>query len=126
MTTVLLADDDQGVRTMLSIVLGTAGFEVAAHCDGESALQDALHRVPDVAVLDVSMPGMSGLDVCRRLRAHPQTAQVPIVLLTALGEWLDVSSGFDAGADEYVVKPFSPKDLLHRIEQLLDPALPHM
>jgi two-component system phosphate regulon response regulator PhoB len=71
------------------------------------------------------MPGMSGLDVSRELRAHPQTAHVPIVLLTTLGQWLDVSSGFDAGADDHVVKPFSPKDL-HRIERLLDPAVPHM
>ncbi|MER7273207.1 response regulator [Dactylosporangium sp. NPDC000244] len=122
MATVLLVDDDHGVRTMLQVVLDTAGFEVAAHDNGSAAVRDALERVPDVAVLDVSMPGMSGLDVCRELRADPRTAQLPIVLLTALGQWLDVASGFEAGADDYVVKPFSPRDLLQRIEQLLGQA----
>ncbi|GAA2371877.1 response regulator [Dactylosporangium salmoneum] len=122
MPTVLLVDDDRDVRSMLETVLDGAGFDVAAHDNGRAAVRDALRRVPDLAVLDVSMPGMSGLDVCRELRAHPETAQLPIVLLTALGQWLDVASGFAAGADDYVVKPFSPRDLLQRIEQLLGPA----
>ncbi len=124
MTTVLVADDDRIVLDMVTFILDAAGFEVTAYTDPQRALQAALATPPDCAVLDVSMPQMSGLEVCRALRADARTAGTPVILLTARGQWLDVSSGFDAGADDYVVKPFGPQDLLTRVTALLDPADP--
>ena len=122
MTVVLVADDDADIRDLVAFKLEQAGFEVVAVEDGHSALEQARDRHPTLAVLDVSMPGLSGIDVCRMLRADPATAGMLIIMLTARVQEQDVEGGFSAGADDYVTKPFSPRELVSRIQALLSRA----
>ena len=119
MTVVLVADDDADIRDLVAFKLEQAGFEVIAVEDGQTALEQARSRQPTLAVLDVSMPGLSGIDVCRMLRADPGTAGMLIIMLTARVQEQDVEGGFSAGADDYVTKPFSPRELVSRIQALL-------
>jgi two-component system phosphate regulon response regulator PhoB len=119
MSVVLVAEDDPDVRALIVLKLDHSGHQVIAVEDGRAALTAATARLPDLVVLDVTLPGMSGLEVCRRLRAEPATARLPIVLVTARAHESDVDAGFLAGADDYVIKPFSPSDLITRLEALL-------
>jgi DNA-binding response OmpR family regulator len=121
-TVVLVADDDADIRDLVAFKLDQAGFEVIAVEDGKAALDQARGRQPTLAVLDVSMPGLSGIDVCRMLRSDPATAGMLIILLTARVQEQDVEGGFSAGADDYVTKPFSPRELVSRIQSLLSRA----
>lgn len=116
---VLVADDDRDIRELVEFKLAAAGFAVEAVEDGATALTRALDEPPALAVLDVMMPGLSGLDVAREMRADPRTARVPIILLTARAQEADVEAGFVAGVDDYVVKPFSPRELLSRVQAVL-------
>ena len=118
-TVVLVADDDADIRDLVAFKLEQAGLEVIAVEDGQAALEQARARQPTLAVLDVSMPGLSGIDVCRMLRADPVTAGMLIIMLTARVQEQDVEGGFSAGADDYVTKPFSPRELVSRIQALL-------
>ncbi|GIE89801.1 response regulator transcription factor [Actinoplanes regularis] len=122
MTSVLVVDDDPTVLEIVETVLRSGGLEVEARRNGQDALRAAHEHVPDIAVLDVIMPDMTGLEVCRALREDAVTADIPILMLTGRGQWLDVASGFDAGADDYLVKPFTAQDLLTRIEALTGPG----
>jgi DNA-binding response OmpR family regulator len=121
-TVVLVADDDADIRDLVAFKLEQAGFEVTAVEDGHTALEQARSRHPTLAVLDVSMPGLSGIDVCRMLRADPATAGMLIIMLTARVQEQDIEGGFSAGADDYVTKPFSPRELVSRIQALLSRA----
>jgi len=121
-TVVLVADDDADIRDLVAFKLEQAGFEVIAVEDGQTALDQARGRQPTLAVLDVSMPGLSGIDVCRMLRSDPATAGMLIIMLTARVQEQDVEGGFSAGADDYVTKPFSPRELVSRIQALLSRA----
>ncbi len=122
MTVVLVADDDADIRDLVAFKLEQAGLEVVAVEDGQAALEQARARQPTLAVLDVSMPGLSGIDVCRMLRAEPSTAGMLIIMLTARVQEQDVEGGFSAGADDYVTKPFSPRELVSRIQAMLSRA----
>ena len=113
---VLVVDDDPTISDVVRRYLERAGFVVDTASDGPSALALADERPPDLVVLDLMLPGMSGLDVCRRLR---RTSDVPIVMLTALGEEADRVVGFETGADDYVTKPFSPRELALRVQSVL-------
>src|SRR6185295_4196423 len=115
MPLILVADDDADIRDLVTFKLTQAGHEVHAFDNGEDALADALGDVPDVAVLDVMMPKLSGIDVCSALRADERTARVAVLLLTARAQESDMARGFAAGADDYIVKPFSPRELLMRV-----------
>jgi two-component system phosphate regulon response regulator PhoB len=119
MATVLLAEDDADIRLLVTFKLKKAGHQVRAFGDGPSALAGARENPPDLAVLDIMMPGMSGLEVCRELRKDPATAKIPVILLTALAQEADVTAGFAAGADDYIVKPFSPRDFTMRVQAVL-------
>jgi len=119
MTAILIADDDPDIRDLVAFKLEQAGFDVVAVEDGLSALSATRSDPPDLVVLDVMMPGMSGIDVCRELRASEATATLPIILLTARAQEGDVEVGFGAGADDYIVKPFSPRELVSRVEAVL-------
>ncbi|PXY17902.1 DNA-binding response regulator [Prauserella coralliicola] len=113
---VLVVDDDENVRDVVRRYLEVAGFRVELAGDGERALElFAWHR-PDLVVLDVMMPGISGLEVCRRLR---ESSEVPVVMLTALGEEENRIAGLQLGADDYVTKPFSPRELALRVASVL-------
>jgi DNA-binding response OmpR family regulator len=120
MTAVVVAEDDTDVRELVAFKLEQAGFDVIAVEDGPSALSAAERHRPDLVVLDVAMPGMSGLDVCRMLRANPATIDTPIMMLTARAQERDVESGFQAGADDYLVKPFSLRELVSRATALVE------
>jgi two-component system response regulator MprA len=113
---VLVVDDDAPVRRMLERTLGAEGNEVRAVADGPQALVEVERRVPDLVILDVAMPGMDGLSVCRRLRAKGIVA--PILLLTARDAIADRVAGLDAGADDYLVKPFAAPELAARVRAL--------
>ncbi len=119
MVTVLLAEDDADIRDLVTFKLRQVGYEVRAFEDGLAALVSARDDPPDLAVLDIMMPGMSGLDVCRELSADPATSEVPIILLTARALDADVEGGFAVGADDYIVKPFSPRELASRVQAVL-------
>lgn len=119
MVTVLLAEDDADIRDLVTFKLREAGYEVRVFEDGLSALASARGSQPDLALLDIMMPGMSGLDVCRELRADPATCEVPIILLTARGQESDIETGFAVGADDYIAKPFSPRELASRVHAVL-------
>ncbi len=116
---VLVADDDEDIVALVRLRLERAGLAVVVARDGESALAAARERRPRVAVLDVSMPGLDGLEVVRRLRADEATRGTGLILLTANAQEADVQRGFDAGADVYLKKPFSPAELAARVEGLL-------
>jgi DNA-binding response OmpR family regulator len=117
---VLLAEDDEDVRMLAEIVLRREGYEVTAVRDGQAALDAAAERTPAVAVLDVSMPRMDGLETARRLREREETRAVPIMLLTARVTEADRERGRDAGVDAQLDKPFSPAVLAERVRALLE------
>lgn len=119
---VLLVDDQADVLKMLGMFFRGAGFEVDTAVDGPTAFNLISNNKPDVIILDVMMPGMSGIDVCSKLRSQPHTARIPIIMLSAKGELDDKMSGFEAGADDYVTKPVARQELLARANALLNRA----
>ena len=116
---VLVADDDPDILSLVAFRLERAGYDVVTAADGEEALRLALDRTPDLAVLDVMMPKMTGYDVTREIRQNDAVRQMPIILLTARVQEADVARGFDAGADDYIKKPFSPQELRARVQAVL-------
>jgi DNA-binding response OmpR family regulator len=116
---VLVADDDEDIRSLVTFRLGRSGYRVIAAGDGEEALSLALEHAPDLAVLDVMMPRLDGYELTRRLRDHETTQAMPVILLTARAQEADVARGFDAGADDYIRKPFSPQELRARVQAIL-------
>jgi DNA-binding response OmpR family regulator len=129
MKTVLVVDDDSDIRTLITWKLSLAGYATLAAADGEAAVvaaqggsPDAPGVQPDIVLLDWTMPRMSGIQVCEALRAGSSTADIPIILLTAKAQEFELERGLAAGADDYIVKPFSPNDLLGRVSALLDRA----
>jgi DNA-binding response OmpR family regulator len=119
---VLVADDEEDIRALVAFRLKRAGYEVITAADGEEALLLATTRLPDLAVLDMMMPKATGLEVTRSMREQATTKDIPVILLTARAQEADVSRGFEAGADDYVKKPFSPQDLQTRVQALLERA----
>jgi DNA-binding response OmpR family regulator len=118
---ILVADDEPELGDLLEMVLHRLGHEVVLVRDGVSALEACEAASPDLVVLDVGMPGeLDGLEVTRRLRAQPTTARVPVLLLTARGSDADVTSGFEAGASDYLVKPFNAREVSTRVTALLE------
>lgn len=116
---VLLAEDDRDIRELVVTKLTAAGFRVIAVGDGTAALSELRSQLPDVALLDVMMPGISGLDIISKLRVEPVTAGIPVILMSAKSQEFDVQNGIAFGAADYIIKPFSPRDLVSRIEAVL-------
>lgn len=116
---ILLIEDDSDISELVQYNLEREGYKVFVCANGEAGFSQATQLKPDMIVLDLMLPGLDGLSVCRKLRAHPTTAEVPIVMLSAKGEESDVVVGLEMGADDYVTKPFSPKELLARIRAVL-------
>jgi DNA-binding response OmpR family regulator len=119
---VLIADDDPDIRALVGFRLEAAGCNVMRAADGEEALRLAGEQTPDLCVLDVMMPKLDGLGVTRALRGDAATKGVPVLLLTARVGDEDVARGLDAGADDYLRKPFSPQELAERVRQVLGRA----
>jgi DNA-binding response OmpR family regulator len=122
MARIVVADDDADIRDLVVFKLVQSGHDVVPVADGAAAVEACRVHAPDLAVLDVMMPVMTGLDACRALRAEPTLRDIPVILLTARTQDADVELGREAGADEYVAKPFSPRELAARVDQVLDRA----
>jgi two-component system phosphate regulon response regulator PhoB len=116
---VLVVDDERDLVSLLDFNLRQAGMETSLAYSGGQALEEARRRVPDLVLLDLMLPDQSGTDVCRQLKGDPRTRAVPVIMLTARGEELDRVVGFELGADDYVVKPFSVRELILRVKAVL-------
>src|ERR1700730_482027 len=116
---ILVVEDESDIRELLRYNLEQDGFAVEEASDGAEALDRVRRRAPDLMVLDLMLPQMSGLEICRRIRNEPETAKLPIIVVTARGSEVDRVLGLEMGADDYVVKPFSPREVLARIRALL-------
>jgi two-component system alkaline phosphatase synthesis response regulator PhoP len=121
---VLIVEDDADIRELIRYNLAQEGFVVEEAADGAQALERVRRRVPDLMVLDLMLPGMPGLEICRQMRAGRDTAHLPILIVTAKGTEVDKILGLEMGADDYVVKPFSPRELVARVKALLRRANP--
>ncbi len=121
---VLVVEDEAALVTLLRYNLEREGFRVVEARDGEEAMLQIAEQMPDLVILDWMLPLMSGIEVCRQLRRLPETRRLPIVMLTARGEEGDKLRGLDAGADDYVTKPFSPSELIARLRAVLRRAKP--
>ena len=117
--TVLVVDDERDILELVKYNLDKEGYQVTTVASGEDALLATRSRMPDLIVLDLMLPGVDGLEVCRRLKADPRTSGIPIVMLTAKGDEADVVTGLELGAADYVTKPFSPRVLTARIRAVL-------
>ncbi len=123
---ILLVEDEPGIQELLKFNLAQAGHQVTAATDAEDALKFLKNTLPDVILLDWMLPGMSGIDLCRRLRSDTRYQPVPIIMLTARGDERDRVLGLDTGADDYITKPFSPRELVSRIRAVLRRRAPQM
>jgi DNA-binding response OmpR family regulator len=119
MTDVLIIEDDADIRDLVAFKLRQIGYDVRTASDGAQGLRLAIELPPDVVLLDLMMPKLSGLEVCRELRANEATVNVPIIMLTAKAQEGDVERGFELGATDYVAKPFSPRELVSRVKAVL-------
>jgi two-component system phosphate regulon response regulator PhoB len=116
---VLVIDDEKDIVSLLRYHLEKAGFQCLAGMDGATALRLVREHHPDLLILDLMLPGMDGLEICRQLRQEAATARLPILMLTAKAEEVDRVVGLEVGADDYVVKPFSPRELVARVRAIL-------
>jgi two-component system, OmpR family, alkaline phosphatase synthesis response regulator PhoP len=116
---ILVVDDEIYIVHILDFSLGMEGYEVVTALDGEEGLQKAIEFKPDLIVLDIMMPKMDGYETCKALKADEQTKHIPVILLSAKGRNVDMQTGYDVGADEYITKPFSPRKLVDRINAML-------
>jgi DNA-binding response OmpR family regulator len=119
MARIVIADDDADIRELGEFKLRPGGHDVVPVADGAAAVEACTSQRPDLVILDVMMPGMSGLDAARALRKDDDLAGRPIIMLTARAQESDIEQGFEAGADDYVVKPFSPRELASRVAAVL-------
>lgn len=115
MARILVAEDDRDIRELIRMVLEFQGLEVTTTGDGETALDLGLRGEFDIILLDVLMPKISGLEICRKLRAAKSTRQIPVLFISAKGQESEIQAGLDAGADAYIVKPFTAQDLSRTI-----------
>jgi len=120
---ILVVDDEIYIVHILDFSLGMEGYEVITALDGEQALEKLKTEKPDLIVLDIMMPKLDGYEVCKAIKSSPETRHIPVILLSAKGRNVDQKLGFDVGADDYITKPFSPRKLVERINQLLGQAV---
>ena len=116
---ILVVDDEIYIVHILDFSLGMEGYEVVTALDGEQALEKVTSEKPDLIVLDIMMPKLDGYEVCKSIKSNAATKHVPVILLSAKGRNVDQKMGFEVGADDYITKPFSPRKLVERINQLL-------
>jgi two-component system alkaline phosphatase synthesis response regulator PhoP len=116
---ILVVDDEDDIRELLEYNLSKAGYRVTCVASGEEAVKAVGVKAPDLVVLDLMLPGMDGLDVCRELKGNPAFRAIPVIMVSARGEEADVVTGLELGADDYLPKPFSPRVLLARVKSVL-------
>lgn len=122
---ILIVEDESAIREMVRFALVRAAYEVEEACDAEHAQDRILEHLPDLVLLDWMLPGVSGIDFARRLKKDTLTQHIPVIMLTAKGEEEDRVRGLETGSDDYIVKPFSPRELVARIRAVLRRAMPH-
>ena len=116
---ILVVDDEREILELVKYNLAKEGYNVVCVETGEDALNAARLKLPDLVLLDLMLPGVDGLEVCRKLKADPKTQEIPVVMLTAKGGEADIVAGLELGADDYVTKPFSPRVLTARVKAVL-------
>jgi two-component system phosphate regulon response regulator PhoB len=121
--TVLIVDDEPDLRSLLDFNFRSGGFETALASNGEEALRLVAQHLPDLVLLDLMLPDLPGTEICRRLKSDPRTRDVPVIMLTARGDEIDRIVGFEVGADDYVTKPFSARELVLRARAILRRAV---
>jgi two-component system, OmpR family, alkaline phosphatase synthesis response regulator PhoP len=117
---VLTVDDENNIRRLVEVNLLRAGYRVSTACDGQEALEKIRDERPDMVILDVMMPHVDGFTVLRRLKADPETADIPILMLTAKAQDMDIFEGWKSGADMYLTKPFNPLDLMAWVKRTFE------
>jgi CheY-like chemotaxis protein len=119
MARILIAEDEPDIRELVAFTLRFAGHEVTATANGEEALQQASKIVPDLILMDVRMPRMTGYDACRAMKADAALKDIPVVFLSAKGQDAEIQTGLDVGAEAYLLKPFAPDQLVERVKTIL-------
>jgi DNA-binding response OmpR family regulator len=119
MPKILIAEDEPDIRDLVAFTLRFAGYEVVAATNGEEAVQIASREYPDLILMDVRMPRMTGYDACRVMKANPELKDIPVVFLSAKGQDAEIQHGLEAGAEEYLLKPFAPDQLTDRVRAIL-------
>ncbi len=119
MAKILIAEDEPDIRDLVKFTLTFAGHEVVAVSNGAEAVEAALTEKPDLVLMDVRMPRMTGYEACAAMKADPQTAKIPVVFLSAKGQESEIQTGLNAGADEYLLKPFAPMELTAQVAEML-------
>jgi len=119
MARILIAEDEPDIRDLVAFTLRFAGHEVTATSNGEEALKQASLIIPDIIIMDVRMPKMTGYDACRAMKTDAGLKDIPVVFLSAKGQDAEVQTGLDAGAEEYLLKPFAPDQLVERVRAIL-------
>lgn len=116
---ILVVEDEESILELITYNLRKDGYQVTGVMSGEDGIEEAYEQLPDLVLLDLMLPGLNGLEVCKRLKNNKKTENIPIIILTAKGEESDIVAGLEMGSDDYIVKPFSPKILLARIKAVL-------
>ena len=119
MARILIAEDERDIRDLITFTLNYAGYEVTSTSNGQEAYEKAQEIVPDLILLDVRMPRLSGYETCEKIKAHESTKHIPVVFLSAKGQEVEVQIGLQAGAVEYILKPFAPDHLVERVKAIL-------
>ncbi len=119
MSKILIAEDERDIRDLVAFTLRFAGHEVVVATNGEEAVETALQANPDLILMDVRMPRMTGYEACKVMKANPDLKDIPVVFLTARGQESEIQQGLDAGAEEYLLKPFAPDQLTTRVKAIL-------
>jgi len=122
MAKILIAEDERDIRDLIMFTLQIAGHEVLTAANGEEGWQLTQQEIPDLILSDVRMPKMTGYDLCRQVKATPETRHIPVVFLSAKGQDSEVQAGYDAGALDYILKPFAPDQLLLKVAEILTKA----
>jgi len=116
---ILIAEDELDIRELIGISLELSGYEVIQAPNGEVAVQKALEILPDLIMLDVRMPKMTGFEACKQIKANPKTRHIPVIFLSAKGQENEIRQGTDLGAEAYILKPFAPDELVEQVKSVL-------
>lgn len=120
MAKILIAEDEQDIRELIAFALRFVGHDVISFTNGFEAWENAEKELPDMILLDVHMPVMTGIEACKKIKADPNTTHIPIVFLSAKGQEVEIQAGLDAGASEYLLKPFAPDELAKQVQRVLE------
>lgn len=120
MTKILVAEDERDIRDLIGYTLRFAGFDVTVAMNGLEAIEQVGSDIPDLIILDVRMPKMTGYEACRKLKENPETRDIPVVFLSAKGQEAEIQEGLESGAEGYIIKPFAPEELVERIRSILE------